>query len=117
MIFSDNGRISKISQHVVIIFGYPAIRVELLLTDAWCKTLTTGDNLRMLDMISDSILSLECTTYVMLVEDKLDVIVLERGSISAIGVIVSNLDCIMMKIIAGDSFVQECEVRLGRVSW
>ena len=42
-------------------------------------------------MISDSIWWLKYATYVMLVEDELDVIVLERGRISAIRVIVSNV--------------------------
>ncbi len=92
MIVSDNGRTSRISQHVIIInFGYPAIRVKLGLTDAWCKTLIIGDNLGMLDMISDSLPWLEYVTLVMLVEEDLDVIVLERGRISAEGVIVSNV--------------------------
>ena len=45
----------------------------------------------MLDGIPDSIWWLGYTTYVMLVEDELDVIVLEGGRISAIGVIVSNV--------------------------
>ena len=92
MIVVDNGRTSKISQHVIIIlFGYLAIWVKLLLTDAWCKILITGGDLGMLDMISDSIWWLEYTTYVMLVEDELDVIVLEMSRVSAIGVIVSNV--------------------------
>lgn len=42
-------------------------------------------------MISKSISWLEYTTEVMLVEDELDVIVLERGRTSAAGVIVSNV--------------------------
>ena len=92
MIVSDNGRTSRISQHVIInIFDYPAIRVKLGLTNAWCKTLITGDNLGTLDMISDSLPWLEYATFVMLVEDELDVIVLEKGRISAAGVIVSNV--------------------------
>ena len=92
MIVSDNGRTSKISQHVIIIiFGYPAIRVKLSLTDAWRKTLIEGNDLGTSDMISDSLAWLDYTTYVVLVEDGLDVILLERGRISAAGVIVSNV--------------------------
>ena len=91
MIVSDNGRTSKISRHFIIIFRYPAIRVKLLLTNAWCKTLITSNNLGMLDKISDRLPWLDCTTYVMLVEDELDVIVLDRGRISTAEVIVSNV--------------------------
>ena len=75
----------------MIIFGYLAIRVKLSLTDAWCKTLIKGNNLGMLDMISVSLPWSEYTTYVVLVEDELDVTVLERGRVSAAGVIVSHV--------------------------
>ncbi len=92
MIVPGNGRTSKTFQHVIIIiFGYPAILVKVSLTDPCCKTLVTGNNLGMLDMKFDSPPCLEYTTYVMLVKDELDVIVLERGRISAAGVMVSNV--------------------------
>ena len=79
---SGNDRTKKISQHVIImIFGYSAKRIKLSLTDAQCEMLMTGNNPGMWDMISDSLLSLEHTTRVTLMEDEVDVMVLERGGI------------------------------------